>query len=60
LADSVSFARTQDLWTDYITQYDSSRRAVAEARTVPLTIDDWRRRATNSSSAQQKTLFGEE
>jgi transcriptional regulator with XRE-family HTH domain len=60
ISDGLTFERTQELWSDYISQYEGSRRAVAEARTAALTVDDWRRRAIAGNSPKQSTMFGDD
>lgn len=49
---TLSHEATERLWTDFVLEYQSQRRAVAEARTEPIATQDWEQRHRSGRERQ--------
>jgi DNA-binding XRE family transcriptional regulator len=60
-ASGVSHADTQRLWSGFVLDYQAQRRAVAEARTEPVSAEEWAQRHSGKAGKRQMSLaLGEE
>lgn len=56
--DGVPFGEVRALWDRFTTEYQVQRRTFADARTEPLTVEDWRRR--RNPSPGQVSFLGDD
>jgi transcriptional regulator with XRE-family HTH domain len=59
-AAGLSHTETQELWSNLVLEFRTTRRSVAEARTIPLTTEDWLQRKVGSPIKRQLNLGIEE
>jgi transcriptional regulator with XRE-family HTH domain len=55
-ASGISHKETQLLWNDFVLEYQTQRRAVAEARTEPLSKEEWKLRRDGKVGKRQMSL----